>query len=259
MLVHNYDPETGEFMAAEAALILPGREEMPDSDLSKFQIPAHCTLDPPPAVQDGEVALWDGSAWNVTMDCRGQTWYGGPENRDPIVVETLGNPQDNGYLPAPAPLTQEEIAQQALERIESVKREVVSFAESIGRTITGHVPEHEKEGWDAKGRAAVQYDAAYQASGDHDFAYEQTDPVGRLLIDSEIAITSEDWPGICAKIIDQAFFMAIASGKIAAVRRNTMAAIDELGPDASQEDLDAILASAKAVAEAEFEALMASA
>lgn len=125
MIVYNFHPQTGEFIGQELANVLPGRESLPESDLTKYSIPADATHIDPPAVQAGQARMWNGTAWVYIMDARGQTRYA--PDRSPVVVDFIGDPAEHGLTETPAPYAQEEIDAQAaqlrLEEIKAVKNE----------------------------------------------------------------------------------------------------------------------------------------
>ena len=67
MYLHNYDPNSGEFLSTALADESPLEEGV-------FLIPANATQVEPPACATGQVAVFNGEAWSVVADVRG-IWY----------------------------------------------------------------------------------------------------------------------------------------------------------------------------------------
>ena len=141
-------------------------------------------------------------------------------------------------------------------RIDDAKRRVAVYADTLGERITSIKPEIEKLGWDAKQRAAYDYLAAIDAGGTEQQAIDGADRVGRLQIEQEIALTGETWPEISQKIVANAEAYAAANGCIAGISRSTMAAIDALGSEPTQDQIETVLAEQKAIADAQLQALL---
>ncbi len=65
---YSYDPATGEYTGVTTA------NESP-LEPGVYLLPAHSTEVPPPEAGDHEAALWDGEAWDLIPDWRGETRY----------------------------------------------------------------------------------------------------------------------------------------------------------------------------------------
>ena len=150
--------------------------------------------------------------------------------------------------------TADEAATEASEgdakRVTDAKTDVANFADEMAEKITGPVPMNEKLAWIKKEEAARAHVAGTPTAA-------QT-----ALLQGELALTSaldSDIDTLAAKIIANADFYSVAVAAIAGIRRNTMAAIDALGPAPTDEQLDGVILSAKTIAEAKFIEVLASA
>lgn len=90
MQIYSYDRETGLLVEAREARALPGREDWQDSDLAKWQIPAHATTVAPPAAGARQCARRVGDGWEIVPDHRGETWWAA--HGEPRVVDRIGDP-----------------------------------------------------------------------------------------------------------------------------------------------------------------------
>ncbi len=138
----------------------------------------------------------------------------------------------------------------AAERIAETKRSVVRFADELAEKITGPVPQSEKLGWIKKEEAARAHAAGTATAAQTAF------------LNGELSLTGAidgDLDSLSAKIIANADFYSIAVGAISGVRRSTMAAIDALGSNPTQAQLDAVVATAQASAQSQFATVMSQA
>lgn len=95
MLIYNYHPETGEFIASSEA------EASPFDD-GEYLIPAFATtLAPPEQATEGNALVYDGEAWGEVEDHRGETWWT-PEGAG-MTINKIGNPTDYGLVAEPPP------------------------------------------------------------------------------------------------------------------------------------------------------------
>ena len=142
-------------------------------------------------------------------------------------------------------------AEVVAKAINAAKADVITFADDLAEKITGPVPASEKLAWTKKEEAARAF-----LGGTHT-------PAQEALLQGELDMTGQmdgnDITTLANKIVAKADFYAIAVGKIAGLRRATMAAIDALGDTPSQDELDTVMEAAKGQAETEFAALMANA
>lgn len=97
-ILYAYDRVTGALLGTAAFMPNPERPEAPLQ-------PAFTTLEVPPDVPAGQVAIWRG-AWGLDADRRGEIWWKGT---DPILIEVPGDPAALGLTdkpvlpPAPPP------------------------------------------------------------------------------------------------------------------------------------------------------------
>ena len=102
MLVYSFHPQTGELVGQDVADPSPLEPGI-------WLVPAGATSATPPAPQAGKARVWNGSAWTLKPDHRGETWYGGADGRQPTTISALGDPAADGLAPQPAPKTPEEL------------------------------------------------------------------------------------------------------------------------------------------------------
>jgi len=90
---YNYSPVTGEYI---------GSVELRESPLEPgaFLLPAHCTAIVVPEAPAGHAACWNGTAWTLVEDHRGEA---GSINGAAFVIEGLGAYPDGWSAVPPAP------------------------------------------------------------------------------------------------------------------------------------------------------------
>lgn len=101
MQIYHYDEITGECVGVGEARPLPLREQLPDDDVSKWQIPANATTLAPPSVTANQVAVFMDGAWQVEADHRGETWF--RAYNEPVTITAIGSPAEELYAEEPAP------------------------------------------------------------------------------------------------------------------------------------------------------------
>ncbi|MEW6263391.1 MAG: hypothetical protein AB1641_09955 [Thermodesulfobacteriota bacterium] len=101
MQLYHYSPETGEYLRESQARLSP-------ADRAKgrqvYLIPAHAVTDKPTAVKIHEKPVWNGEAWTVVPDRRGQVHYN-PESGAALTITRLGE-VPGVTTPPPADLRQ---------------------------------------------------------------------------------------------------------------------------------------------------------
>jgi hypothetical protein len=113
MLIYHYAPATGEFSESAPARIAPLRENLPDSDVTKFLCPAHATFIAPPKAAKGKAAIFSDGAWLLVEDHRDAVgWVAGVET----TIAALGPLPAGWSANAPA-----EVLEQAANRETLVK------------------------------------------------------------------------------------------------------------------------------------------
>lgn len=86
-----YDARTGAYVGTT--------EAHPDPlNADRLLEPMPATSVAPPDVAAGQAAVWDGMAWSVEADHRGEVWFKGSQ---PYTIEALGDPTTNGFTAAP--------------------------------------------------------------------------------------------------------------------------------------------------------------
>lgn len=126
MIVYAFAPTTGEYIGPDVAFESP-------LEPGHFLDPANTTRIAPPAAQEGKARVWNGSAWSLVPDHRGQVWYGGQDGRQPLRIVGLGDPTLEGLTPAPAALTVEETRARLVALAGRKRRQ----AEEGGTTVEG--------------------------------------------------------------------------------------------------------------------------
>jgi hypothetical protein len=106
MLGYNYDAETGEYLGKQDLRPLPLREGLPNSDRTKWSIPANCTLEKPPSLAAGRVACFQDGAWYEAEDHRGKEIYS-VETKQASKITTVGSiPDDQTAIKPPSARSQ---------------------------------------------------------------------------------------------------------------------------------------------------------
>lgn len=87
--VYNYDGETGVSIGSTVETLMVG-----------VGIPAHSTITKPPAVNSGEVAVWnvEAGAWEAKEDHRGEVVYSTDDGREIIVSQVGPYPENTTIL-----------------------------------------------------------------------------------------------------------------------------------------------------------------
>ena len=134
---------------------------------------------------------------------------------------------DNPDVPAPD--------MDALRR--DARKAVLAFADKIASRLTDGYPDAERASWVAK-----QAEARAIVAG-------EADPAAYPVIAAEIALTGRDAAELAPVILAKASVYERAAGMISGLRQATLAAVDAA---VSAEEIAAVLASAKAQAEAKF-------
>lgn len=128
MLVYSFHPQTGELIGQDVADPSPLEPNV-------FLVPAGATSVAPPPAQAGKARVWNGSAWTLKPDHRGETWFGGPDGRQPRVITALGDPTTEGLASEPAPPTAEEQKAALLKHLAGKR-----YAAETGGISVGGIP-----------------------------------------------------------------------------------------------------------------------
>lgn len=97
MLIYHYNPATKEYIGPEQA------KKSPLDDM--WLVPAYATMVEPPVVSGNEVAVWEGEAWEVKEDHRGNVVYD-KITAQPSVIDKIGPIPDSHTesIPCPYPI-----------------------------------------------------------------------------------------------------------------------------------------------------------
>lgn len=87
MEISMYSPATGEYLGTGTAPIDP--LESAQSGQTVYMLPAHATATPPPEAGAGFAAVWNGAAWELQEDHRGETHHATATGAA-LLIEDLG-------------------------------------------------------------------------------------------------------------------------------------------------------------------------
>ena len=99
MKIYNYVDTTGEYLFESEAGISPLDGEL--------LIPRNATTIRPPTAQAKKASVFDGKAWSLVDDFRGETKYA-KGTRSPVVIDFLGPINQDLYQDEPQPYTIQE-------------------------------------------------------------------------------------------------------------------------------------------------------
>lgn len=89
MNIYHFIAETGEYIGQ-------GQADADPLEAGKFLIPANATVTAPPSSVSGQVAVFNGEAWALTPDHRGETWF--DSDGAEVEVDFIGDPSLHGFL-----------------------------------------------------------------------------------------------------------------------------------------------------------------
>lgn len=168
---HSFQPDTGEYIASGLCDFSPARDtkgELIEPNLPL--VPGHSTLTAPPELQPKQAAIWDGEAWSIVGDCRGEVrWHEGAFH----VIDGLGEPamppitihdaqylidernSDSNHGFIHVAINDDEIVIEDIPN--TVERRVLAAWEAMGETIRPADPPDDLETLDeARERVAVE-------------------------------------------------------------------------------------------------------
>lgn len=105
--LYHYDRDTGEYRGSSIARESP-------LEPGVLMVPANATTSAPPSPGPKQAAVWQGGAWSLVADHRGETWW--LSHAASYVVQDLGTPAGSETQPAPPPPTAEELAAYAADK-----------------------------------------------------------------------------------------------------------------------------------------------
>lgn len=120
MIIYNYNKTTKEYINFSEARLDPEETKLLGEDV--YLIPSNATVKIPPETVEHQIAVFDGSSWNVISDYRGTIYWlaDGTEH----VITNIGEEIPVGGLleqPPPLPKTPEELI---AEKIAGLKEEL---------------------------------------------------------------------------------------------------------------------------------------
>lgn len=137
--LYSFSPQTKEYCG----------ETKPDIDMAAlardelvFLQPAFTTEVVPPVVPRGSVALWNGTAWDITADYRGQVWWSGEV---PVTITDFSDPAAAGLTADPVrpePPPRDELADRrsaimaALQEVTAIGSSFVALKKPVPADIT---------------------------------------------------------------------------------------------------------------------------
>lgn len=210
-LVHHFDALTGEYMASAEARMDPRRP-------GRVVVPAHATRNAPPAVGEGQTAVFRDGLWRVVADRRGETWWDAEGQAH--VIGALGEEPPAGavLIAPPSPAHRHDGAAWTLPpaypSAEAAKDAVLAWMTAFETSITGKVTEGERTSWRDQEPAA------------HAILAGEADHPGYALIDAMRAITGETRPELAERIAARAAAYRALIGPLVGYRRTIFAAID---------------------------------
>lgn len=141
MQIHNYHPDTGEYLNTTVA------DESP-LEPGIFMIPALSTDVVPPTVKANEVAIFAAGSWSVVPDYRGQTVFDKATGAAVQITE-LGALAENLVVVKPKP-TKEQIAAQFAANQTAALTAVDQFHAETVQQLAGNPTQVEKDTWAMK-------------------------------------------------------------------------------------------------------------
>jgi hypothetical protein len=91
-IYYSFDPVTKELLGQHAAQVDP-LETAHRGKAIYCGIPSNATTVKPPKITTDQTAIWNGTAWAIVPDFRGQTWWRGEKAE---TVNALGDPTSLG-------------------------------------------------------------------------------------------------------------------------------------------------------------------
>lgn len=101
MQCYNYSAQSGEYLYSSGCQLDPLESKKQGKEVGL--LPANATFTPPPTAENGKVAVWNGTAWELKEDNRGtEYWLLGDDWRtEPREVKDLGPLPDGALLERP--------------------------------------------------------------------------------------------------------------------------------------------------------------
>jgi hypothetical protein len=191
--VYNYHPETGVYLTENTARL--------DPIDGNPMVPAHATLQPPPATAANQIAVWESDAWTLKSDFRGHEYWLADGSR--TVIAEIGDQPPEGALNAPPPPTLDQIKANA-------RGWVIGWINAVTAQVTDKYARDEVAAFGSKREDAARHLAGEDATG--------------LLVE-EAALTGETTQELAQSILDNNARYVEIIAKFTGARRVAFAAI----------------------------------
>lgn len=107
MQCYNYNPITGEYLHVSKCPLDPLESKRLGKEVGL--LPANATFTPPPTAENGKVAVWNGTTWELKEDNRGTKYWllGDTWQVEPREMKDLGQIPEGAVLTRPEPTEKE--------------------------------------------------------------------------------------------------------------------------------------------------------
>ena len=151
MRIFHFAPDTGEYLGSGEAQLDPLESKIAGQPV--YLLPAHATRAEPPEAGHKQLACWDGEAWRLVPDRRGETYWlpdgtaheiatlGETPPADALDVEPAKPEPTQGPVPVSVPPDQLPFTRgQALRLIDAVQVGDMKALDELKAQIQGIVP-----------------------------------------------------------------------------------------------------------------------
>ncbi len=225
--IHYYHPEHGAYLG-------PGVAEASPLEPGVVLLPAHATLQPPPATAAREVAQWHDGAWRVVPDWRGVPLTRTADGSATQIDRPGVAPADVGATEQPRPspahvwrdgawVEDAALRAQHLETLRAAQLAAINVGcNGALAQLTAQYPEREISSWPQQEREARELAANPAAP---------TPLLSAIAAARELPIAE-----LAARVLAKSDAFAVASGQLIGRRQaleDTLLAIDLAAPDAA--------------------------
>jgi len=155
MIIHHYDPITGEYQGTSEARLDPMATKRAKENI--YLIPANTTDVAPPELVERQAALWVNGVWEVHIDWRGYTYYL-PDGTQGTIADMDIEPLEGSMDAAPEP-TLDDLKAQA-------RAEVTSYATDARAKVSAYADQYKLAGWVDKAQRSVRIVAGTATAND---------------------------------------------------------------------------------------------
>lgn len=197
MQCYNYSAQSGEYLYSSECQLDPLESKKQGKEVGL--LPANATFTPPPADEDGKVAVWNGTAWGLKEDNRGvKYWLLGDDWRtEPREVKDLGPLPEGAMLDRP----EKPFSQLKIEKLNEIN---AAYQQAIA-TLTPTYPDDERLTFDKQEQEA----RAWLADNSAPTPFVDAIAAGRQMDKAELV----------SRIIAKADAFALASGSLTGQRQ----------------------------------------